>query len=184
MDPLATEADIAARLSRALTGTEAARVDALLTDASAAVRSHVPQEFTRATTTDRLLVRRGVVRLPQRPVIAIDAVIGATGNPVLYRWDGDDLLHSTGDVPDTFAWVPYCDGPRYVDVTYTHGYAPIPDDIVAVVCSIVTRALGRIPTDAGLTSESIAGYSYSIGSAAAAGGLGMLPDERAVLDFY
>jgi hypothetical protein len=71
-----------------------------------------------------------------------------------------------------------------VDVTYTAGYDDVPADVVAVVVQIALRAFGVNAEQTGLQSESIAGYSYSVGSAAASGGLGMLQAEREVLDRY
>lgn len=185
LPPLMTAEDVEARLGRPLTPAEAARIDALLADASSAIRSYTRQTISAvADDAVRLQVRRTHVRLPQRPVTALDAVSDPNGNPCLYRWNGFDIIHVAGNVIDTFAWVPWVTGMPYVDVVYDHGYDPIPDDIVGVGCSMVSRALGRDPIDAGITSETIAGYSYSIGSAAAAGGFGMLPTEREVLDAY
>lgn len=184
MTPLATQDDVEARLGRSLTLAESSRLDGLLIDGSAAVRRYVPQDFTEATTTDRLRVRNGRVTLPQRPVTAVSAVNSITGDPVLYTWEGFDSIATSPNVPDTFAWVPWVNGIKAVDVTYTHGFNPIPDDIIGVVCSIVMRALGRDPIDAGLTSESIQGYSYSLGAAGAAGALGMLQAEKDILDAY
>ena len=184
MTDLAITADITNRLGRALTASEALRLPSILKDASAAVRNYTHQEFTLGTTTERLRVRRGTVRLPQRPVVSVASVVNVAGGSAPFQWDGLDTLCTTGRGFDTFGWEPFLVAPRVVDVTYTHGYNPIPDDIIGVVCSISIRALGRKPEDAGLTSESIAGYSYSIGAAGAAGGFGMLQDERNVLDGY
>jgi hypothetical protein len=165
MTPLATPEDVSARLGRDLSATENARIDALLADASGAVRRYVPQDFTHAISTTRLQVRNGTVKLPQRPVLAVTAVTSTLGDPVLFTWDGFDSIRTSPNVPE-------------------HGYVPIPDDVIGVVCSIVMRALGRNPVDAGITSESIAGYSYSLGSAAAAGALGMLQAEKDILDAF
>jgi hypothetical protein len=176
MADLATSADVIARLGRALTTSEAAKIDALLADASASVRNYTHQYIEQVVNdTVTLQVHNGMVRLPQRPITAV------TGLP----WYGGDTIRVGFTNPlDAFAFEPYRFGTRAVAVTYTHGYDPIPDDIIGVVCSIVMRALGREPTDAGLTSESIAGYSYSLGSAAAAGGFGLLQAEKDVLDNY
>lgn len=186
MTPLATSADVIDRLGRGLSASEALRIDAILTDVSSAVRNYTGQTISEATTTDRVRSRRGVATLPQRPVTAVTSVVNATtSDPVLYLWDGFDKITTTGNVPDDWASVPFSNiATLYVDVANTHGYNPIPDDIIGIVCSIAIRALGRRPEDAGMTSESIAGYSYSIGAAGAAGAFGMLADERAVLDGY
>lgn len=180
LDPLASTTDVALRLGRELTDAEGDRMEAILADASASVRAYTGQQFTEATTTDTFRVRRNVVVLPQRPVTAVSDAGG-----VYYRWDGLDRVHFSMGSADSFEWEPWIGGgPRTVTITYSHGYDEIPADIVGVVCSIALRAWGRKPEDGGLQQESIAGYSYSVGSAGAAGGFGMLPDERAVLDRY
>lgn len=180
MADLALSTDIVARLGRALTAQEALRIVPILKDASSVVRNYTGQEFTAGTSTaKRLRVRRGTVTLPQRPVTAVSAVVSSAGEPVLYQWDGFDTIATSGNVPDAWAWVPFTGlGSRVVDVTYTHGYAAIPDDIINVVCAIAIRALGRKPEDSALASESIAGYSYSVREA------GMLTTEREILDGY
>lgn len=185
--PLATADDVEARLGRSLTADEAERIDAVIADASAKVRNYTGQQFTRETTTDRFRVRRGIVKLPQRPVIAVSSVISVlSGQPTFFRWDGIDRVSFLMSELDEFEWNPVrlAPHPPAVEITYTHGYDELPDDIVGVVCSIVTRTLGRRPEDSAVSQESIAGYSYSIGSAGAAGGFGLLPDERATLDGY
>lgn len=183
--PLATAADVTERLGRVLTDTEAIRVSALLRDASASVRNYMRQDITEATTTVRLRVRNGKIRLPQRPVISVTSVANVVGGPIMFStWEGFDTITTSTSVLDSFAVEPYRYGIFAVDVTYKHGYAAVPDDIVGVVCSIVMRALGREPADAGIMSESIQGYSYSVGAAGAAGAFGMLQAERDILDTY
>lgn len=184
MGTLATSVNLMDRLGRDLTATEEARVLALLTDASATARKVSGQQFDLATTTARLTPRNGVVRLPQRPVLAVTAVTDTNANDVTFTWLGDDRVNIATQVFDSWSMVPYRNGITAVDVTYEHGYETVPDDIVAVVCQIVARALGRAPDSSGLTSETIEGYSYSLGSAAAAGPLGLLPDERLILESY
>lgn len=177
-------ADLEARLGRTLTATETARVAALMADASARVRNYMRQDVSEATTTATLRVRNGRVRLPQRPVTDVDTVLSINGDPVIYQWDGSDSISSMSNVPDSWAWEPFTSGIQTLTVTYTHGYDPVPDDIVAVTCSVVMRALGREPVDAGIQSESIQGYSYTLGAIGAAGGLGLLDSEKETLDAY
>lgn len=172
-DPLATADDLAGRLGRTLTDAETDQAELLLADASAAVRAYCGQQFSLAEQTTRIRVRGGVIRLPQRPIASIDAVADPDGNDLDFTWyAGDRVVLSS---PWAATWA---------DVTYTAGYEEIPADIVAVVCQIAGRALGRPADQTGLSSETIGQYSYSVGGAAAAGALGMLADERAVLDRY
>lgn len=196
MAALASVADLEARLGRDLTaGPQLARATALLDDASAAVRSYTAQQFTRSTTTERVTPPvRGPVVLPQQPVNDVTAVASALGVAQMYLWDGLNLYvgdYLSGVVINLAA--AYYDGGRYydgftrrqpIDVTYDHGFTAIPDEIVAVVCQIAGRAMGRPLEDSGVQQESIGGYAYTTGVAAAAGGLGMLNDERAVLDRF
>lgn len=182
---LATLDDLQTRIGRVLDGDDVARALAMLEDASAAVVSYTGQTFEEATTTDRLKVKNGTVRLPQRPTTAVDAIANTASTDLAFTWDhGDTVYLGTTGALNAFEIEPFRRAPSWVDVTYTHGYETIPADIVAVVCQIAGRAFGRQLEDAGMQSESIAGYSYSIGTAGAAGGLGMLADERAVLDRY
>lgn len=189
---LATVDDIEARLGRSLSSDEIGRVDALLADASANVRRVSTQQFTEATSTAvRVDVgRTGRVRLPQRPVAAVDAVTDIYGNAVSYTLVGNDLRL---DLNPLNAWEiePYRHGLSEVLVTYDHGSATVPPVIVGVVCAMVLRSLGNDPTNpAGIAQESIDGYSVTSGggvavaTSAAAGGLGMLPSEIALCEEF
>jgi hypothetical protein len=185
LTPLATATDLSDRLGRDLTDSELGRVDALLRDASAAVRRYTGQDITEATSTTSVRVRGGWLRLPQRPVTAVTTVESATGDSVVFDWGGGEEVWvgatTTWD-PATLIWPSRL--PTRVSVTYTHGYAEIPDDIVAVVCAVALRAVGVDPTDTKYQSEGIASYNYTLGAAAAAGALGSLPAERSILDAY
>lgn len=174
-EPLASVDDLAARLGRELDDDETARIEALLADASAAVRSYTGQQFTRESTTSRLRVAGRSLRLPQRPVIGVSAVADVDGNDVSFSWYAGEVLGIDSLAYPTGGWV---------DVTYEHGYEEVPADVVAVVCNVALRAFGVAAGQSGLASETIGTYSYSIGGAAASGPLGMLADERQVLDSY
>lgn len=172
LDPLATADDLAGRLGRDLSDAEIDQVEFLLADASAAVRAYCGQEFSLSESTVRVRVRGGAARLPQRPVVSVATAADTDENDVDFTWYGSDR------VTISKTWL------EWVDVTYTHGYEEIPGEIVAVVCQVVGRALGRPADQTGLSSETIGQYSYQVGGAAAAGTVGMLADEKAVLDRY
>lgn len=180
---LATIDDFINRLGRLPSDAEFLRAEALLEDASASVVLYTGQSFERATTTTRLRVRNGRLRLPQRPVNSVDSVADVNGNTVSFTWDGADVVCVASNL-DSFGWEPWASPINAVDVTYDHGYDEIPPGVVAVVCQIAARALGRPPDTTGIQQEAIAGYSYTVGAAAAAGAAGMMTDERAVLDRY
>lgn len=186
MARLATVADLESRLGRGLDEDETTRAEALLDSASARVRTYTGQQFDETTGGSRLRVRSGRVRLPQRPVTAVASVADTDANDVAFTWHAGDTVYldALGTL-HRFDLQPYGgSGPQWVDVTYTHGYASTPDDVVEVVCQMVLRAFGSDPAASGLTQESVEGYSYSIGGAAAAGAVGMLDDEKAALDVY
>lgn len=168
---LATPEDIIARLGRDLIGTEQLRVQALLNDASAAVVLYTGQQFVEGTSTVTLRVERGYATLGQRPVIAVTTVVDEDGEDVVFTWTAGERVRID-------SWV------DPVTVTYDHGDAAVPDAIVAVVCNVVLRALGRTPLDSGIQQQSIAGYSETIGPVGASGPVGFLNDERKVLDRY
>lgn len=185
MASLATVFDLEARLGREVTNEEQA--EAALTDASAAVRSYTGQQFDLVEDDEvRLRARNGTVVLPQRPVTEVAAVTNVNAAAVEFTWDaGTSVLLSGFDVLRSFEVEPYRQNrPLYVDVTYSHGYETVPEDIVAVVCQVAGRALGRPPDANAVSQESIAGYSYSVGGAAASGALGFTLPERTVLDRY
>lgn len=204
MDPLATPDDITNRLGRDITA-DIDRVNALLIDASAAVRSYTGQQFNQAAETRRLRVRTHpntaiepgghLVVLPQRPVTAVTAVMSITGSAIPFVWDGQGYS-GEGNFDRVYLWSnlygfqgswqsmyprPLRDR---VDVTYTHGYTEMPDEIVGVVCQIVGRALGTTPDESATQQETIGSYSYRVGTAAASGAFGMLPAETKILDGY
>lgn len=171
MTALACVSDVEVRLGRAFTSDEAARVHVLLEDASALVRRYTRQDFAPATTSTVVLRESaGVVRLPQRPVTAVTSVvlIGLNGTPdittVGWGWDGLDVVDVSGwdnaivNLPEWVhdrSWLP-----ATYRVTYTHGYAEVPADIVAVVCGMVGRTMSAPTTQSGITSETIGSYSY------------------------
>lgn len=168
-----------------MTTPESFRLVYVVEHVSAAIRSYTGQEFTEATTTERLRVQRGIVRLPQRPVSAVSAVEDINGNTVPYQWDGLDRLRYVGTgVANRWDLEGYALPVEVVDVTYTHGYATVPADVEGVAAQMVMRAFGLNQNNAATQQESIAGYSYTMGGAAANGAFGLLVGERQVLDKY
>jgi hypothetical protein len=73
---------------------------------------------------------------------------------------------------------------EFVDVTYDHGFDELPHDLIGIVCQIAGRVIGTSVEDTGKQSETIASYSYSLGAAAAAGAVGLLPAEREALSTF
>lgn len=188
-EPLADVLDLVERLGRELADTELIRANAVLRDASAAVRRAAgAQIISQETSTARVGAYCGRLRLPQVPVTAVSSVKNSAGQDVTYVWYAgwDEIVVASSSLLNEWEIEPF----RYstpqlpVTVTYTHGYDPVPDDIIGVVCSMALRALGQMPDETGVSQETLGGYSYTIGSAAAQGGIGMLDNERAIAQAY
>lgn len=197
MAALATAADLEARLGRALTDAEAPRAEALLADASALVRAFTRQRFD-LVTGDQVVLRPvgTLLRLPQRPVLAVTAVVAIGGQPSLpdvplsgWVWDGSDLLniHALDAVVVNLPeWWYESGGPNTYRVTYNHGYATIPAEVVAVVCAMVNRTLTAPSLVEGLVQENIGQYGYQLqqGSGGSVGPTVRLTaaDKQALID--
>jgi len=123
---LATITDVEARLGRTLTTAESSKATAYLTDASALFIQRAVQKFEQGESVVRLFPKDGVVRLVQRPVITVSEVKDLDGNIIDFTFDGHQSIYDLG------SYTP-------VTVTYEHGSATIPNDVVAVVAGMVAR---------------------------------------------
>jgi hypothetical protein len=176
MPALATVSDLETRLGTPI--DDPAQAQAYLDDVSAAVRAYTGQLFTRLVTTDRLRARRGLIRLPQRPVNSVDAVTLDNGLAVAFTWfAGDDRVC-------IIDWDSCCSGSSSALVTYDHGYDVFPGDVIAVVCNIALRALGTDPLMGSVQQRSISNYQEMFGPVGASGTTGLFRDEASVLDRY
>jgi hypothetical protein len=185
---LATVADLATLLGRTFTTEQEQQAQALLDQASSVVRAYVRQDITRATTTDTFTMRRadpllhrcsGVVTLPQRPVVDIDAV-AVNGVETQDWWqDGNDVLVRA------WSWdqPPAAHRPPQVTVSYTHGWDPVPADVQAIVMQAANRVLVN---PSGIRSETVGGESVTYLIPAVGEYLGVLLSrtEQKVLDRY
>lgn len=173
MAQFATAEELAALLRTTFDASESVQADSILTLASGVVQGHLRQ--TVRQVVGDVLVRRGTwdtrFRLPERPVTAVSVVsIGGTALTADdWYLQGDELVRTVG-------W----GGPSVeVSVTYTHGYATIPDDIKAVVLQSAVRAWSN---PSGIAQESLEGYSitYARGNS----GVVLFESEKAILDRY
>jgi hypothetical protein len=167
---IATASDLVARLGRDLSSEESVRVEALLADASAMIRAYTGQDF--AVVLDDVVILRvqgGTLQLPQRPVIEVSRIeaIGAAGTPdvvlVDWVWDGIDQVRlGEGNYVINLPEIWWDDDgyPGTYRVTYSHGHAQPPADVVAVACAMVLRTLTSPAMAGGLTSETVGPYSY------------------------
>lgn len=105
-----------------------------------------------------------VLHLPERPVIDVSAVeIRWQGVTTFAAQTGYILAIDKLELPGWY-WAGDLGGVR---VTYSHGFAVIPDDLVGVCCSMATRSLRDPAGD--LASETLVSYSYTRADVAAAG---------------
>lgn len=171
MAALATAAD-ATRFGYTL---PAGQEDELLDRASVRLRRAAGQQISETTSTVRLRVDGGVVTLPGPPVSAVTSVarLAEDGGTTLtgWRWDGYDRI----------TCIPSC---YDVNVTYSHGFSPIPDELLELVCSVAAR-LGSAPTsggmEAGVRSESIDDYSVTYATDSLETASGLLVGEESQL---
>lgn len=191
LPPLAVLSDVTSRLPSTIT-VETTRANSLLVDASAVVRSYTKQQFTQSQTTERIRPIGYRIRLPQKPVISVDSLslILSNAAPVAFPgfwWDGSDevwLLNENQviNLAEELMYALRYETPVAL-ITYTHGYSTVPDDVRAVVCSMVTRTL-TAPGLGGVVSEGVGEYSYRLSDAAAQGALTLTDSEKNVLSSY
>lgn len=189
---LASVTDVEDRLGRDLFPTEESRVAGALKDASVVVRAYTRRDFTLGTTTGRFRPRGAKVRLPQRPVVSVDAVavVVAFGTseqitPLSYwRWVsgseidlGDQNLVINGPTLD------WDDEEFWLEVTYQHGYVEVPDDVITVVANMALRIL-TVPGGGISDMQTVGPYTNRIASFASSGPLTLSGGDRDVLNRY
>jgi hypothetical protein len=169
---LATISDVEARLGRSLSVAETSKANAYLADASAMFSQRAVQKFEQGESSVRLFPKDGVVRLVQRPVIAIVEVKDIDGVEIDFTFDGHQSIYDLG------AYTP-------VTVTYEHCSTDIPADVVAVVAGMVARTLSINPDAAsGVQQQAVGPFSQSYASWAVGGQVMMSPVEAKVADSY
>jgi hypothetical protein len=153
----------------------------MLEQASARFRSEAHHQITEQAYTFIMRPAGGLVKLTRVPVVSVDTVkmLNSDGTPgtALAGWtfDGIDLLDVNGITGD--AWV---NGPSSwsgnVEVTWTAGFDPVPEDVRWAVAAMVKRASEA--GTSGVTSEQIGDYSRSFGGYSASGAYSLSKDER------
>lgn len=187
MADLASVDDVADLLGLVSSGIDDRQVAALLAQASARFRSEARTEFDSGETSMVLRVEGATVSLPYRPVVSVEAVrlINADGTtgPAMAGWTFDGIAAVTVAADRTVIF----NGPTVtptptVEVTWTYGFAEVPEDVRWAVASMTARALSA-PAAAGVTGETIGAYSWT-GGGNAAFALSMTDDEKAVAKRY
>ncbi|WP_030064779.1 hypothetical protein [Streptomyces natalensis] len=194
--PLATQADLEAALQRSLDPAQAAMA---IRRASARVRKHCRQQFTLVENETITLPGNGrVLRLPQRPLVLDDThlltvveLFGITNVEYTalegrdYTRIGTELTRGEAWWTPTrlmgFPWLrPQGIWSQRVRVTYSHGYAEVPDDVVDVVLDLAQMSMTN---PQGLRSESIDDYSRTF-AAETIGGAQLTPEHKLALRPY
>ena len=121
--------------------TETTVVGRLIRSASAAVVRAAGAPIIQATSTVRLAAFGSqLLRLPGLPIQSVASVVDVSSGDTMTDW-----IQVAAGVYRRDGWgasdVPGLEGPRLVDVTYTHGFATTPDDIAELVVSMVIAGL-------------------------------------------
>ncbi|MFE3409453.1 hypothetical protein ACFXMT_14285 [Streptomyces mirabilis] len=164
LPPLATVDDLAGWM-QVDPGTLPASAASTLNMVSAIIRKEARNNFQRRTTTLRRTPVDGVIRLPLRPVVSVDAVT-RDGAPIDFDWDDE--------TERLCVW-----GCTRVSVTFTHGYASVPGDVLAVALTAAQRVISN-PND--LRQETVG--SVSVTYAAETIGASLSQADRDLLKDY
>ncbi|HXH34331.1 MAG TPA: hypothetical protein VNJ54_07960 [Plantibacter sp.] len=169
---LAFVPDVEAAMGRALTPEESERAEVMLVKASELFRLRSGRLFTPGSSTVRLKVNGGEVRLPQSPVNDVQSVIDDCGATIPHTRFGQVLtLHRLSH--------------EFVRVSYTHGSDDVPELIRVTIAEITARVL-RIDTRAaaGVTQRSKTTGPFTeaeiFATHAVGGQLLLSPDDLAV----
>jgi hypothetical protein len=151
-----------------------------ITEATAAIKNYCHQMIELVEDDEYTFdveAGRSKLFLPELPVTAVASVVedGETlteGSDEDYQVANHGVLHRVGQDWEA--------GVQIVVVTYTHGYATIPDDVVAVCTRAAARAYQaglRASEDAGvpgIASKSLGDFSVSYSSGAGGVGEGVM----------
>jgi hypothetical protein len=175
LTPLCVSADISNRLGRSLSAAEIVRVPYLIADATSQIVRYCRKDF-QLHTNDVLDIKGdgSTIKLPYRPVVSVSDVIAISGRPDIpdipvswWVFDGVDEISiaestASGVINLPEAWYDYGAFPGTFQVTYTHGYSVIPDDVVMVAANAVIAVLLAPTMAAGVIGETVGPYSYRL----------------------
>lgn len=189
-------ADIEAFLQITITGdaVKEAAAERALTEVTAAIRNYVDQYIELVEDDEITLDSIGGKRLflPELPVVSIASVVEDDETLDVdddYQLGQFGILHRVGR-----KWVK---GIQIVTITYTHGYATIPDDIVSVATRAASRAYQSGLTASedegalGVQAKALGDFSVQYGAESvvegrmgASGARLLLASEKDILDQY
>jgi len=138
VEAFATYADLQTLLNRTFTSDEQPWINALLASASTYLREDVIGQtvYPQTTSTYTDYPTAGRVDLPQFPVVSIGSVQRDAAEI--------DYVYRPGYI--------LVDGDDPVDITYTWGYAIVPDRLKELACVLVSAALLTLEAKVGLTA--------------------------------
>jgi hypothetical protein len=198
MADFCTQADVEAFLQVTVPAAKVASVNRAIAEATEAIRNYCHQYIEEVANETITLDCAGGVRLflPELPVSDVSVVV-EDGELLVAGADEDYQLGQHGILYRVDQdWE---SGIQIVEVTYTHGYDPIPDDVVAVCTRAAARAyqaglkaaeMAAIP---GVQAKTLGDFSVQFGGEAGAAGesvLGasaapmLLRSEQRMLDRY
>ena len=168
----ATTDDLGNVLGREIDSEDASAL-AALDAATAVVQAYTGQTLTAVSNDELTLDGNGtrVLVLPQLPVTSVDSieVDGEALDAAEYQWSADGYLRRVGSNWPTDL--------RSVVVVYDHGYASIPDLVVAITAQLAARLY---ESPAAVKQETIGAYSVTY----TGGGTGLHAGETMLLDQY
>ncbi|MCA1841963.1 MAG: hypothetical protein LC792_01980 [Actinobacteria bacterium] len=186
MAQFATLQQLADYLGRPLAELNTAQATLALQAASAAIQAETHQRieavvgdiytqvFTGYTIGNREPVSYDTLLLPELPVTAVASVTvdSVLLDPANYHWTPAGTVQRLDD------WFNTLSRQVVVAVTYTHGYAPIPADIVDVTLRNAARRLEQ--PSGGVSSEAVGNYKVTFAPL----GLDLDEDERRSVSNY
>lgn len=186
LPPLATVGQLEARLGRELSDAERGQAHQWLQEASDSLRTVTGQTLTYVEGDLELHDGFGaaLLQLRQLPVQEIIAV--AAEGVELQQWRDWRIDLETGNLwrcrwpwPYDGAWWA---GRQGIAVIYSHGYRPLPADLVGVALGMVGRALAAPAGD--VRSEQLGPYRYDRGALAGLGTVGLSGAEARIVAKY
>lgn len=143
-----------------------------IAEATEAIKNYCHQVIERVTNEMITLDCAGGTKLflPELPVVSVASVVEDGEALVVtddYKLGQYGILHRVDDV--------WASGIQIVTLTYTHGYATIPDDVVGVCTRAASRAYqaglaaAAVGAVSGVASMTLGDYSVSLGTGAGGG---------------
>jgi len=196
MADFATVEDIEAFLQVEITtAPQVAAAERALAEATAAIRNYCHQYLERVEDEEITLDSTGGVRLflPELPVLSVAEVIEDETTLVA----GDDYALGQHGILHRLGGYKWASGIQIVTITYTHGYDPLPDDIIAVATRAASRGYQaglRAADDeavVGVQAKSLGDFNVQYGTESVVeGSMGasaarmLLMSEKDMLDLY